>query len=105
MSDWDGEEHRGIESRIFKIERDLSNLVVLLEQDMKSRNEFRDRMEKIVGGNSIAIYGNNEVLGLNSRVKTLEDAHINHRNNLRVIYIAIVGVIVNAIWKVLPFVK
>lgn len=102
---YEGEERRSEAYRISKIEGELSTLVQMLAQDMKSRTEFRDRIENLIGAHSIAIYGDNAGVGLNSRVSTLEEAHKNHRNNLRVIYVAMVGVVINALWKILPFVK
>lgn len=104
---WEGEERRSSEYRISRIEQELSNLVVLLEQDIKARNEFRDRIERIVGGNAAAIFGNDKGLGLNSRVSTLEEAYRNHQKNIRWAWGTLGALVIHQLWKVfsLSFVK
>lgn len=96
---YDGPERRSYDGRIAKIEYELEALVHLLEEDTKNRNEFRTRIEDLMGSHTTAIYGDNFGVGLNSRVKTLEEAHKNHQGNIRVIWIAVIGVVISSAWK------
>lgn len=96
---YEGPERRSYDGRIAKIENELENLVRILEDDTKSRSEFRASIEKLLGTHTTAIYGDNTGLGLNSRVRTLEDAHKNHQGNIRVIWIAVIGVVISSAWK------
>lgn len=104
---YDGPERRNDQHRLSKIEATVERLVFILEEDTKHRAEFRDRIEALLKDHTIAIYGDRDGVGLNSRVKTLEDAHDNHQSNIRFIWATVIGIIISALWKAitLSFVK
>lgn len=104
---YDGPERRSDQHRLSKIEATVERLVFILEEDTKHRAEFRDRIETLLKDHTIAIYGDRDGVGLNARVNTLETAHKNHQGNLRVIWVAVTGIIISALWKAitLSFVK
>jgi hypothetical protein len=103
---YEGQERRAENGRLSQIERDLARLTQLVESDFEHRKEFRDRIEALLVKHSELLYGNGKP-GLITRVIELETAHKNHQGNIRVVWVAVVGLVINQLWKVfsLSFVK
>lgn len=95
------------DKRLSRLETTVERLVFILEEDSKHRAEFRDRIETLLKDHTIAIYGDRSGVGLNSRVKTLEDSHKNHQQNIRWAWGAVGLLIIKQIWSIftLSFVK
>lgn len=104
---YEGPERRSDSHRLSKIEATVERLVFILEEDTKHRAEFRDRIESLLKDHTVAIYGDRDGVGLNSRVKTLEEAHKNHQHNIRWAWGAVGLLIIKQIWSIftLSFVK
>lgn len=96
---YEGPERRSDNTRLSRIEQ-------MIESDFEHRKEFRERIESLLAKHSSVIYGNGKP-GILTRIKELETAHDNHKGNIRVIWVAVVGIIVSALWKAitLSFVK
>lgn len=104
---YDGPERRMEAGRIAKIEATVSQLVYILEEDSRRRSEFRERIEELLKDHTVAIYGDRDGLGLNSRVTTLETAHKNHQHNIRWAWGTLGALVIHQLWKIfsLSFVK
>lgn len=103
---YEGPERRSENGRISQIEKDIARLTQLIESDFEHRKEFRDRIEALLVKHSELLYGNGKP-GLMTRVVELETAHKNHQGNIRVVWVAVVGLVINQLWKILSlsFVK
>jgi len=103
---YEGPERRAENGRLSQIERDLARLTQLVESDFEHRKEFRDRIEALLIKHSELLYGNGKP-GIITRVVELETAHKNHQGNIRVVWVAVAGLLVNQLWKIfsLSFVK
>jgi hypothetical protein len=104
---YDGPERRSENARVSQIEKDIARITSLIESDFKHRKEFRDRIEALLLKHTEVIYGNESRSGLVTRVVELETAYKNHQGNIRVVWVAVAGLVVNQLWKIfsLSFVK
>ena len=76
-----------------KISERLTHLEAVLGKDCENREGFRKRIEQLLARHETAIFGDgNGNRGMSARVKELETAHLNHRWNIRTIWIAMLGV-------------
>lgn len=104
---YEGPERRVDQHRLSKIEATVERLVFMLEEDTKHRADFRGRIETLLKDHTIAIYGDRDGLGLNSRVSTLETAHKNHQQNIRWAWGTLGALVIHQLWKIfsMSFVK
>lgn len=62
-----------------------------MESHQALTDKFLEKYDHLVNGNGKP--------GLITRLHSLEEAHRNHQGNIRVIWIAVIGVVISSAWK------